>query len=547
MISKHSWFSVSLFLLVACAGIYLRLDQYLTQVLLDDEWHAVHQLLAKGPRELFLTIGYADFSIPLSLLYWVEKEFFGLSEIGMRWPMMVAGIVTLAAMPAYVNRYVETRTTLLFTVLLAISPVLVFYARMARPYALTLLLALMALAAFRRFDETDASPWKPALVYLLCAVSCAWLHLISMPLVLVPFVTTGIAALFARNWGRVVRIFWLGLATLSGLLLLVLPPLLNNPEALTGKLGAGIPTLQTYYGVLFVWLGTSSATVVFAGLILAVLGAGMVWREFPLTRTLLVGLGLTCLAILLAQPAWVHHPQTFARYLLPALVLFLLAVACGVSRLSTLIEGHFAKHGKYVFSVLAIALLMPMVVYSPMQTALAKPNSNSLHSVFRFDFREQENLIIRYQKDFPVSAFWEQLAEFEPDTVKIAVAPFSFETNHWDAVRWEQISRQRVMPGYLTGSCVDHRWGEVPAGQGYSFRNTGYLADRQDLDARGFDLVVYQKPSTVMTYQGERAFGADTAACEQVLRESYPVPVYEDDLLVAFPVLNGWAGLPDTP
>jgi len=50
-----------------------------------------------------------------------------------------------------------------------------------------------------------------------------------------------------------------------------------------------------------------------------------------------------------------------------------------------------------------------------------------------------------------------------------------------------------------------------------------------------------------MTYQGERAFGADTAACEQVLRESYPVPVYEDDLLVAFPVLNGWAGLPDTP
>ena len=63
----------------------------------------------------------------------------------MRWPMMLAGIATLVALPLYARRYLGAGTALFFSVLLAISPMLVFYSRMARPYALTLLLSLVAL------------------------------------------------------------------------------------------------------------------------------------------------------------------------------------------------------------------------------------------------------------------------------------------------------------------------------------------------------------------------------------------------------------------
>ncbi|MCW8926420.1 MAG: hypothetical protein OQJ84_09200, partial [Xanthomonadales bacterium] len=80
-----------LLLIIFCVGVYFRLDQFLLQVLLDDEWHAVHQLLANTPAQMFLTIGHADFSIPLALLYWLERSTIGLSELGMRWPMMLAG------------------------------------------------------------------------------------------------------------------------------------------------------------------------------------------------------------------------------------------------------------------------------------------------------------------------------------------------------------------------------------------------------------------------------------------------------------------------
>jgi uncharacterized membrane protein len=197
--AKRNRFFYPLLGIIVIAGVYLRLYQFLLQVLLDDEWHAVHQLLQKGPRELFLTIGQADFSIPLGLLYWVEKEWFGLSELGMRWPMMLAGIATLAVLPLYARRFVGDGVALLFAALLAMSPMLVFYSRMARPYALTLMLALLALAAFQRFIEPGQRRWQPALVYVLSAVASGWLHLVSLPFVVAPFLVAGLPALARRT------------------------------------------------------------------------------------------------------------------------------------------------------------------------------------------------------------------------------------------------------------------------------------------------------------------------------------------------------------
>jgi hypothetical protein len=58
-------------LLLVVLGAYLRISQFNTQVLLDDEWHAVHLLLSgKTPQELFLTLGWSDYSVPLGILYY---------------------------------------------------------------------------------------------------------------------------------------------------------------------------------------------------------------------------------------------------------------------------------------------------------------------------------------------------------------------------------------------------------------------------------------------------------------------------------------------
>jgi hypothetical protein len=97
------------FLIIFLVGSYLRLDQFTQQVLLDDEWHAVHQLLKGQAGYLFQTLGQADFSIPLTLLYWLQMKLFGLSETGMRWPLMLAGISTLVVFPLYIRKYFDDK------------------------------------------------------------------------------------------------------------------------------------------------------------------------------------------------------------------------------------------------------------------------------------------------------------------------------------------------------------------------------------------------------------------------------------------------------
>ena len=139
------WFGVAMWL-----GAWLRLDQFLDQTLIDDEWHAVHQIMLSSPSRFMLSFGHADYSIPLTLLYWVQAQWFGLSEFGMRLPMMMAGLATVALFPLALRKELGDRTVIAFAFLLACSPVLIAFSRMARPYALTLLFSFCAYACLAR-------------------------------------------------------------------------------------------------------------------------------------------------------------------------------------------------------------------------------------------------------------------------------------------------------------------------------------------------------------------------------------------------------------
>src|SRR5689334_19948663 len=77
------------------AGVWLRLDQLASQLLLEDEWHAVYRVVHQSPAAIFLDFAHSDSSIPLTLLYVLEARAFGLSELGMRAPLVVAGVATL--------------------------------------------------------------------------------------------------------------------------------------------------------------------------------------------------------------------------------------------------------------------------------------------------------------------------------------------------------------------------------------------------------------------------------------------------------------------
>ncbi len=530
------------------AGAWIRLDQFAAQVLIDDEWHAVHQVLLHSPLEMFRDFGFADYSIPLGILDWYESRAFGLSELAMRWPMLLCGLATLVLFPLYVAPRISRATALSFAALLAISPLLVVYSRMARPYGITLLLGFIAHAAFQRFHDRDGGGAAAGATYVSTAALSIWLHPISAPFVLAPLVW----ALFSRRarppaQRRHAALRWLAVAAATGALaaMLVLPPLLSHPQSLASKALADHPGFAALIGVWYAWLGTPSTVAIIVCIVLAALGARTVWERLTVARTAMLGIGLTLAAVLATGPMYVSNPLTLARYLLPLLPLLLLAAAEGavglarrVYRPPTFVRGAAA-------AMIAALPCIALGWQSPLAAMLRYPNTETVHLMYHVDFRPGANPYLPRVEATPLSPFWESLARNPPGTLRIAAAPFYFESYNWDAPRWERLSRQTVLPGYLTGLCADRRYGEVPATPEFQFRNAVHLASAAELAAKRIDYVVWQKTYVQTSAGHDEPIGADTLACESALRAKLGTPAYEDSHIIAFRVASQQRASPD--
>jgi len=517
-------------------GAWLRLDQFTYQIVTDDEWHVLNQLVSHTPRQFLLTYGFSDFSIPLALLYWAEANWFGLSELGMRWPMMSAGLLMLLLFPLWVSRHLGWRVALIFALLLAISPLLVNYSRNARPYALTLLLGYVAHYAFLRYGSRRRGQTAFGFLYGLSATLASWLHLISLPFVAAPILLASIPALQRLqqgDWTPIRRILFISVPTGLATALLVLPPLLSDPGAMLDKSGSDHPNLNTLVGVWYTWLGTPSTFAVLVCLGLASMGLTSLWKEAPLAKSVGLGLMLILMLLLITRPAWIHNPLTFGRYLLPAIVVLLLAIAAGTNNLASRIECNWGK-----VATIPVLLLPILVLISgtPLKDSLRKPNSNTLHSYFQFDYRKDQSGSVKENMEsrIPLSPWWKTLLERPRESELIATAPYYNFSPKWDAPRWEKLGRQRIIPGFLTGLCIDRREGELPDDDRFAMRNAVHLGNEEELRRKQVDLIVFQKPYLDRHGKEPVLMGADVAYCLNVLRALYGKPEYEDDKIAVF-------------
>src|SRR6266567_3750089 len=497
--SRWLWL-VSLALAIG-GGVWLRLDQLGSQLLLDDEWHAVYRVVHDTPAAVFLDFGHSDSSIPLTLLYLFESRVCGLSEVGMRWPLVAAGIATLVLFPGYAARRVGDAEALLFAALLAISPLLYFFSRTARPYALTLLLVYAAHVAFRRYVEHHGGATRRIALLRLATATLA----VGVPMTA-----------------------------------LLLPPLLAHPESISLKSGIDLPRIDTLIGVCYAWFGTGSTIALLISGAFAIAGASVVWRRLPEAGSMLAGLVLGVLMIVATRPAWIQNPLTFGRYLLPILPLLLLSTACGAARVGRAVNAAIAARrpvpalaGASGVAVAAIPLFA-LAVTTPLWPVVMHPNGNSLHGVYQFDFRRAHNPIVTFMDGIPLSPWWANLADRRSSSITVAVAPFPTESVGWDAPRWQRLSRQRVLSGFLTPLCASARANEVPDDGRFRFRNAIHLGNDAALAARGVDFIAWQKPYRYFANGIDAPVGADVAPCAIALMARFGLPVYEDEWLAVY-------------
>lgn len=530
---RQNHINLVVYLVALVAAVYLRLWQLPGQLIADDEWHAINKLLsAQSYGEIFTSFGLADHCIPLTLFYaWLGEQGW-LTEWTLRLPLLIAGLALVILLPYILRARLQGIEYGLFTALLALSPLLIYFSRTARPYALSTLLASLAILAFYRWWTGRKPAW--AILYAVLASLTVWLQLVTLVWVLAPFVFFGIHAAIAGWQSRcltpVWRLFLPGLVTLVGLLLLVLPPLINDYQSVAAKSGIDFMSWETVVDILRLYAGTPWGGLVIVWGVLALIGARVLFLRDPLLAGLLgASMLLSLLAVASSGGAWLHHPLVPARYLLPMLPWLLLCVTLGLAACLEYLPSRL-KTGA------ALLWLGGGYLLGPLPVQYQGLNQFTGHMGYQFDYNWQRNVYNEKWRGLPDSPFFEQLARAPEGSRTLIMVPWLLEWHYSPWYLQQRIHQQTVIGGFFDGVCGQGLFGEYAQTESrIQLKNMIHLsAGRVELAARA-DYLIYSR------WQSDAWRFDAFAACPLALRELLGEPVYADELIEVFDLRAGAA------
>jgi hypothetical protein len=522
------------------AGAYLRARGLGSQIIIDDEWHAVHKLMRADMLDIVSHLDYADYSIPLTVYFRWLHDTVGVTEWGMRLPMLLAGVALIAVGPLLVRPWTTPAVRAAWAVLLALSPLLIYFSRTARPYALTALLATVALVAFERWylGERHRDRWGAA--YVAATWFAGYLHMTSLAFTLMPFVYFGIRALRGDAPGlrRLVR---MGVATGVPLAIVLLPPVINDWFSFTAKAGVDSVTLASTWRTLLMLMGSAHATIALALVGCAIVGGVRLWRrDRVLAGYLLAVMAGGTLAIVAARPNWVMHPGVLARYLTPVLPLALLLAAEGVVALTPMRPAP-------VHALVLASLGAAMWAAGPIPAQSYVPNQFTGHLRFQFDYDDAHNPYVQQLPNEPVPAFYRDLARMPPGTLTLIEAPWRLESHFNPHVWYQQAHRQNIKIGLTTPLCGVRNFGEYP--ETYSelrLANMAHLTAVLRGERDGADyLVMHVRPWS--TPPDAQVPWPDVARCLPTIEEALGPPIFRDDRIVVFALRQDASAKPRGP
>ena len=159
-------------------GAYYRFWELGQQPLIGDEMHAFKSATLGTLQSIVVESGFPDVAIPISLWQYALLNTIGLSEWGMRMPMLLSGLAFLPLLTWFVRRYIGPWESWIATGVACLSPLLIHHSRFARPYMPLVLLSLLTTAFWLRYVAGRRPAVAPAVV--LMALSFA-LSPVSVP------------------------------------------------------------------------------------------------------------------------------------------------------------------------------------------------------------------------------------------------------------------------------------------------------------------------------------------------------------------------------
>ena len=446
------------------AGVFLRLFRLRSQLLMGDELHAPRAALRWELETLLTTFLPSDHCMPLTALYELLIENgVALTEFHLRLPVLVAAMLALVVVPVALARRLGQGVGLWSAWLVALSPGLVLYGRIARSYMPMVLLGFLAAVAFERWWRTRRT--AAAVAYAGFGAAAVWFHLGAAPFVFAPLLWGGVAALFRPSrWRDLAALAAVGFGLLAGWAAFLLPARESFLGLFGDKAGYEPPDASAVAEILMLQAGARQAWAAALFWALALLGLGLLLRRRPAFASYSLVLVLVSpLAVAVMQPLGWANPLVTNRYLLVGLPWLLAWVAEALAWLSGLARRRqpgggggrgvaLRVLGPRAVALLALALLVaggpwldPRVLHS-----------SFLHgdSFLRFS-RPAPELTV----EVPAEDFYRRLGEAGEGPVLEFTATPTW-TSQAQLAAYQSLHRQRVLLAPHEQALLDAPWFE---------------------------------------------------------------------------------------
>jgi len=325
-------YEIVIWALALVAAAILRLLHLERQMLAADELHMVERAAAAPVREILTTFPTNDPCPPLAALTrWATDRGWVLGESELRFLPLAAGLLLVALVPLALRRRLGTPAALGLAWLLALSPSLVIYSRIVRPYSLV---ACLGIASLLLLDRSWRAPsWGWAALFALVAALATWLHPIVLPFTVAPLVAAFAGRLLRARWAPRWREILVPAAALAILLVAAyLPAFMNLARSVAHRTGQGRAFHVSMLPTTELLLGSRKPAAVAIATVLALVGLARLARARSglarISATAVLGQIVVCLAV---APAGVANPVVLARYLLITVPVILLWVAVAIT------------------------------------------------------------------------------------------------------------------------------------------------------------------------------------------------------------------------
>lgn len=340
-------------------GCLWRLPGVHEALLFGDELHSLGEI-PLGYGHVLTHFSPTGSGMALPLLQRIAFDLFGANHWTIRAPAWIPGLALLPAVWLFARREFGDRIALGATWLVAVCPMLIFYSRFARAYALVALLALLLLERVQAvLRDPERRRGRLAAIALYSAL-LPWAHPTALaavvPIVLAGALAAGFDATRTQAERRRAALGLVGALALGG----VLCGALHLPAADSLREFVSAKTSQSWAGE-FGWLDTVAlvfgerklaATIALAGLAAAIALAGQRrLRALPL----LAAVFGPVLAVAIVQPY--GDAYAYARYAIAAVAPALVLVAFGIDRALARASSALGAASPWITAGLALAWL----------------------------------------------------------------------------------------------------------------------------------------------------------------------------------------------